>query len=216
MQPPNDSDFPDIDEDEDEEEGTAILSSKGLQLPASRREAQPFLVLLAGDAAGRMVKIADETVIGRSPRATVQLRGEGVSRFHAKLYRRGSETFLEDLGSTNGTQVNGERIRGAVRLSDGDTIQIGAAFLLKFSLQDELERQFQQQLFEAALRDPLTGAHNRRALMERVASDLAHAARHGDPYAVVLLDLDHFKQVNDQHGHQIGRASCRERVFPVV
>ena len=200
--PPNrDSELPSY---EDDDEGTAILSMKGIPLPAVDREPQPFLVFLGGGRAGRMVRVEAELTLGRSPRASVQVDGEGVSRKHARIFRQGGETFVEDLGSTNGTRVNGEPVVGAARLQDGDKIQLGATTLLKFSLQDELDQQFQKELFEAALRDPLTKAYNRRALLDRLGSDLAHARRHADPYVLILLDLDHFKRINDDYGHLAG------------
>ena len=61
-----------------------------------------------------------------------------------------------------------------------------------------------------ALRDPLTGLHNRRFLDE-LSETLAHqASRRGTPLAVAVLDLDHFKQLNDQHGHAVGDAVLRD------
>lgn len=65
---------------------------------------------------------------------------------------------------------------------------------------EEAERALQLQ----ARTDPLTGLLNRRALQEGGADLLAQARRHGDPLALLLIDLDHFKQVNDRHGHERG------------
>lgn len=61
-------------------------------------------------------------------------------------------------------------------------------------------------LAEQAVRDPLTDLHNRRHLMERFAPMLGEAAATGEPLAVVVLDLDRFKRVNDEHGHLTGDA----------
>jgi diguanylate cyclase (GGDEF)-like protein len=55
-----------------------------------------------------------------------------------------------------------------------------------------------------ALTDALTGCVNRRALEARAVSELAHAARHSRPLSLVIVDLDHFKRVNDTHGHAAG------------
>jgi diguanylate cyclase (GGDEF)-like protein len=62
----------------------------------------------------------------------------------------------------------------------------------------------QRQLRAQALEDPLTGLHNRRHLFEAGASLLSLLRRRGEPMAVALVDLDHFKQVNDRHGHDAG------------
>lgn len=62
----------------------------------------------------------------------------------------------------------------------------------------------QQQLRDMALQDLLTGLPNRRALLERAPAMLAHAQRSQQALALVMLDLDHFKHVNDTHGHAVG------------
>lgn len=68
---------------------------------------------------------------------------------------------------------------------------------------EEIER-LQAELREQALRDPLTGLYNRRHLDAQLPELLAQAARQAEPLSVLILDLDHFKQVNDLHGHQAG------------
>jgi diguanylate cyclase len=62
------------------------------------------------------------------------------------------------------------------------------------------------QLEEIAVRDSLTGLYNRRHFIDRLEESLALAARSGEPCYLALIDLDHFKAVNDQHGHQVGDA----------
>jgi len=59
-------------------------------------------------------------------------------------------------------------------------------------------------LAHQATHDPLTGLLNRRAILDRLRKELARANRHGDLLAVGMCDMDHFKQVNDTHGHQTG------------
>ena len=59
-------------------------------------------------------------------------------------------------------------------------------------------------LADEARVDPLTGLLNRRGLEERLEAELSRAAREGTPLAAVALDLDHFKQLNDAHGHELG------------
>jgi diguanylate cyclase (GGDEF)-like protein len=68
---------------------------------------------------------------------------------------------------------------------------------------DENER-LQQRLRAQALEDPLTGVYNRRHLIEAGTALLSQALRRGEPLALVMVDLDHFKRVNDQHGHEVG------------
>ncbi len=61
-----------------------------------------------------------------------------------------------------------------------------------------------EQLRERAIRDPLTGLHNRRYFAETAGRDAARAARAGEPLAILALDIDHFKTVNDGFGHAAG------------
>ncbi|MDT4836875.1 GGDEF: diguanylate cyclase (GGDEF) domain protein [compost metagenome] len=62
----------------------------------------------------------------------------------------------------------------------------------------------EQQLLHLATTDPLTGALNRRAFEERAEQELQRARRQHSPLCLALLDLDHFKGINDRHGHQVG------------
>jgi diguanylate cyclase (GGDEF)-like protein len=81
---------------------------------------------------------------------------------------------------------------------------------------DELRRRLlelsiaNQRAQDAALIDVLTGLHNRRYAMERLAQEWAEAGRSGRPLSVLMLDIDHFKQVNDRHGHDVGDAVLRQ------
>lgn len=142
--------------------------------------------------------------LGRSLEADVRLEDEGVSRIHASMHRRDDGTvMLDDRGSTNGTYVNGTRV-DQMELSDGDRIQVGSVTILKFSYQDSLEEQFQQQLYESATRDPLTQAYNKRFFTEQMEKDFLHAERQKLNLSLVSMDVDHFKMINDTHGHPAG------------
>ena len=74
----------------------------------------------------------------------------------------------------------------------------------------EVARADNARLAALAQTDPLTGVLNRRALMERLGGELDRARRYGHAVAVLMLDLDHFKQVNDTLGHLVGDGVLRE------
>ncbi|MBK8480064.1 MAG: GGDEF domain-containing protein [Proteobacteria bacterium] len=165
-----------------------------------------YVIMLAGSQVGQMFKIEGEMVIGRGAECTVPITDEGISRQHLRLTEGANgEVSITDLGSRNGTIVNGDRVQSRL-LADGDRIQIGSTTILKFSYADHLDETFQQKMYEAAVRDPLTRVHNRRFMLERLAGEVRYSARHGSPLALTVFDLDHFKRVNDTHGHGTGDA----------
>jgi len=163
-----------------------------------------YLVVLAGVSAGEMFKLQlDTTVIGRGPKCPVRLNDEGVSREHCQLVRDGEKMILEDLGSTNGTFCNGIRVDKR-ELADGDKIMVGSTTILKFTYHDYLDEVFQRQMYESALRDGLTKVFNKKYFTDYLEKEFAYAARHSSPLALIFLDIDFFKRINDTHGHPAG------------
>jgi two-component system cell cycle response regulator len=171
----------------------------------SETEKHAFLLVLAGPQFGEIFPLASGRVlvIGRREGSDVLVRDDGVSRQHASLEVRGEGAVLKDLSSANGTYVDGKRA-DEVRLTDGARIAIGGQTTLKFIWADELEARYQMKLAEGALQDPLTGLYNRRHLEERLASELAASERHHRPVSLLMIDVDHFKGINDLHGHLAG------------
>jgi len=188
------------------EENTSVHSVADLIAAAGGRQSAYLIVISAKSAAalGRMIKVdRPEIVLGRSQEATFQVEDDGISRKHAKVMQDPAGYSLVDLGSTNGTFLNGSRVSVA-ELKDGDKIQIGSNTVLKFSLQDELEEQFQKSIYESATRDGLTRVYNKKYFMDTMRKEFAYCLRHRVPLSLLMLDVDHFKKINDTHGHQAG------------
>ena len=164
------------------------------------------LIVLAGGVVGEVHALdLDVTLLGRGQEVDVRIDDGGISRKHARLTRDPDNRFyVEDLGSTNGTAIGETPVEGKQPLSDGDRIRLGKTTVLKFSVHDELERRFHRQMYESAVRDPLTGAFNRKYLVDRLRTELSYARRHGKSLSVLMLDIDHFKKVNDGLGHLAG------------
>jgi diguanylate cyclase (GGDEF)-like protein len=106
-------------------------------------------------------------------------------------------------------------LRLGAALVIGGALALGAAGFLLGRKEDQLAaqnrslRELSDRLQALSATDALTGLPNRRALDERLEGELGRAQRHGTPLAAVMIDLDHFKRLNDQHGHQAGDAVLR-------
>ena len=179
--------------------------------PSHEGERRGVLMVLGGGRAGTLIDIGPEPiVIGRDEEATIALADESLSRKHARFVKLHGRCFIQDLGSTNGTFVDGRRITEPEPLEDGARIQLGMATLFRFVLQDEREYRASVEMYEATVRDPLTGLHNRLFFDERMASEFAFAKRHGSRLSVIFVDADHFKNINDTWGHPVGDEVLRK------
>jgi len=197
---------PSIPADEGEATRITSLSSLESELRARRQQVAAYLVVLEGTNVGEMHKIeGPEIVIGRAVSATVRLNDDGISRRHCRVLSIGGQVIIEDLGSANGTLVNGEMVQHHA-LKEGDKIRLGATTTLKFTYQDKLDESFQQQMIDAALRDGLTRAYNKKFFQDRLETEFAYARRHNAMLSLVMFDVDYFKRVNDTYGHLAGDA----------
>jgi len=94
--------------------------------PASRA----VLVVESPDGErGREFLVAGEATVGRAPGCAIVLTGDYVSAHHARLFERDGRVWVEDLGSTNGTLLNGRRVRRAAAMRAGDRLRIGDVVL---------------------------------------------------------------------------------------
>jgi len=169
---------------------------------------KPCLVVLTGTEAGRVIPLLPGShTIGRTLDTGIVIPHSSVSRHHAEIIVRGLDrVFVKDLGSTNGTRVNGKPLPNSEPrpLQPDDRIRLSKRVILKFSMQDQIESALQDGLYTSAMRDGLTGAFNKRFLLERLEEEFAHASRHQRPLALLVLDIDKFKRVNDTYGHAAG------------
>jgi two-component system, cell cycle response regulator len=173
--------------------------------PGRATRDQCTLVVLTGPAPGAVHPVAPVlTRIGRSAGCEVRIEDAAMSRVHARIEREGDSYHLIDERSRNGTFLNGIRIETRQQLRDGDRIQLGIRTVLGVSFLDVQEQDALRRSYEHAVRDALTAIYNRRFLDEQLGTEHAYASRHRTPLSVLLLDLDHFKQINDAYGHLAG------------
>ena len=143
------------------------------------------------------------TLLGRDPACDIALDDNLASRNHAAISADSDGYLLIDLGSTNGTFVDDRRIATEQRLNAGDLIRMGGTILKFMSSQNE-EALYHSVIHELMTRDPLTNSFNRSYLIPNLEKSLANCRRDGTEVSVVLMDIDHFKRINDAHGHQVG------------
>jgi len=197
-----------VSEDWDEEatSATEIEEIREKLAGIGSTHAKPVLTVLTGGMSGQLFKVTKGTaVIGRAANAEVKIEDDGISRTHARIRSEtAGRAFIEDMGSRNGTFVNGTKLTGTVELREGDKIQVGRGTVLRFGFQDNLDESFHENLMSSALRDGLTKLFNKKYFMERLDSELKFAVRHGVALSLLMLDLDYFKKVNDTLGHLAG------------
>ncbi len=189
------------------DEDTSATEPSELEAKSSQRN-RAVLTVLTGTSSGQSFRLprTGSAILGRAPGAELRLEDDGISRNHARVRAEGGKAWIDDLASRNGTFVNGAKITSALELADGDKIQIGRLTVVRYGMQDALDESFHENLLSSALRDGLTKLFNKRYLMDRLDSELKFAKRHETSLSLLMLDLDHFKKINDTRGHLAGDA----------
>ncbi len=184
-----------------------------VRLPERRGPAvtqQACIVFIYGDELGRRIQLGRRPiVIGRSSKADVRIDEDSVSRQHCRIRPTADGYVIEDLGSTNGTYVEGEPVTSGTLLRDGQRITIGSA-IVKFLYGSNLELAYHEEIYRLMRTDGLTELFNRRYFDEVLQKEVSRARRYGRPFSLVLFDIDHFKRINDTYGHLAGDAVLRQ------
>ena len=166
-------------------------------------EVPACLVVLQGQRLGQRINLGDEPlIIGRAPEAEFQIIERSVSRAHCQITREPAGYRIKDLDSTNKTFLNDQPIIEA-ELKDGDHVAVGSC-VLKFMDRSSVEARYHEELYQLATADPLTDLYNRRQFLELIDREIARAANYKRPLSLLIIDLDHFKLINDEFGHPNG------------
>ena len=163
---------------------------------------RPRLIVVSGLMLGFQVELGSAMiVIGRASECSLSLPHPSVSRQHCRILRQDDAYVIEDLGSTNQTYLNGKPVTRA-RLQDGDQISVGSN-AIKYFTGASMEATYHNELIDLAIYDGLTGFFNRRHF-RGLLDEYVEKVTSSSPLSVLLMDLDHFKQDNDKHGHLTG------------
>ena len=158
---------------------------------------------------GKRFSLSDGSVrIGRGPENDVVLHSDSVSRRHARVETRSGGYVVVDMHSTNGTYVNDELV-DAQALRRGDQLKVGDT-IMKFLSGADLESQYHETIYRMTIMDGLTDVHNKRYLVEQLEREISRAMRHERALTMVMCDIDHFKNVNDEYGHLAGDHVLKE------
>ena len=196
-----------------DDNATVVITDIQAALQSADKEAAEkpacFLVV-GGELNGTIFDLIDgDTVVGRSPECTIPLEFQGVSRKHFKITVKNYDCTVEDLKSSNGTFLNNTKIEGTLPLSKGDTVKLGS-ITLKYLPKGDTERLTYDKLHEEANTDGLTKCFNKMYFNNKLDLEVKKSKVTGSPLSLVIFDLDHFKHLNDNYGHDAGDYVLKE------
>lgn len=169
------------------------------------------LVMIAGPFLGKKYPLIDEDefTVGRDEKNFIVCDMDNVSRRHAQVVHRNGKFFVRDLGSTNGTYLNDEEIREEQPLRSGDLVKIGSA-IFKFLSGGNIEQQYYEEIYTLTICDGLTTIFNKRYFLEFIEREMGRCHRYNRSLSLMMVDIDHFKVINDTNGHLAGDYVLRE------
>jgi diguanylate cyclase (GGDEF)-like protein len=165
-----------------------------------------ILIIIRGSPQGKKFVLKGEALtLGRDKSADIQINDPNVSRQHAKILQSENGFILEDLGSRNGTHINYEKMESnaKVNLAKEDMIRMGTT-VLKFLPAGELETLYHTNLTNMAYMDKLTEVYNRNYISDVLEAEFKRAKALHTNFSLILFDIDNFKKVNDNYGHDGG------------
>ena len=171
---------------------------------------QVCLVQIHGPEMGRLYDIGMVGAeMGRGEGSHIAIASDTVSRRHARLIWLGDTLTVKDLGSLNGTYLDDRRVKTPTPIHPGQMLRLGSV-IFKVLQGADLERRYHEEIYRMAIFDGLTNIHNKRYFMEFLEREHQRAVRHSRPLSLLMLDVDHFKLANDEHGHINGDRLLRQ------
>jgi len=197
-----------------DDNATLVITDIKAALAAADKEAEAkpaCLLVVGGDLNGTIFDLEDgETSVGRNPDCTIPLEFQGVSRKHFKIVVHNDSAAISDTGSSNGTFVNNTKIEGEQELTKGDMVKLGS-IALKYLPKGDTERLTYDKLHKEANTDGLTQCYNKMYFNNQLDLEVKKSKVTGQPLSLIIFDLDHFKHLNDNYGHDAGDYVLKEK-----
>jgi diguanylate cyclase (GGDEF)-like protein len=188
---------------------TLVTTPRSL-LTSGEQDACLVHIYPTGASMGRRFPLGTDPIdVGRGEDNDVRIQDGSVSRRHARILPAPEGFFVTDLGSTNGTFVDDLPVNAPEPLRDGCYLRVGNC-IFKFLTGGNIEADYHEEIYRLTIVDGLTEIHNHRYLIDFLDRELARSVRHARPLSMLLFDIDHFKAVNDTHGHLCGDFVLRE------
>lgn len=196
--------------DEKESDKTEVAESDTLKIRLEEaKSSSPVLVVISGRPLGKSFFLTKESMIlGRDLNADISIGETSISRKHTEFIVNAQGIICKDLGSTNGTFVNDQKITEQ-SLNDGDLIRAGNT-ILKFLREGKIENIHYGKMYDLATTDDMTGALNKKAIIELIREEFVRAQNKNLMLSLLMFDIDHFKQTNDTFGHLAGDYVLKE------
>lgn len=191
---------------------TQVVQPAAAESPAAKNTTDCLVVIYTKEPTllgKRFVLDTSPTRVGRGGDNQIVLDGDSVSRRHAQFRQKGDVWVIVDDGSTNGTYCNDEQIQREVVLKNGDRVKIGPTIFKYFSGAD-VEAQYHEEIYRMTIIDGLTQIYNKRYLYEALDREIVRGRRHERELCILMFDIDHFKRINDVHGHLAGDYVLKE------
>ncbi len=164
-----------------------------------------YILFISGPLMGEKYLLGNKDItIGRDKVCDIAISDSRISRQHIRIGFEGGQVMLEDLGSTNGTFVNEERVIRPIVLKNGDQVHISSDTLFNFAYGKEADLMFHDVMRQMANFDAVTGVCNKHVFKKRFKEEFSFASRKELPLSLLMIDIDFFKKVNDTYGHMAG------------
>jgi diguanylate cyclase (GGDEF)-like protein len=186
-----------------EETTQTILIEEVIDAQLTGEQPSACLIVISGGDIGDQHRIKiNQTLIGRSINADIQVNDDSASRDHALILKDRTGYRVADNESKNGCYINDKKVDESY-LHDGDLLRIGNT-IFKFLSRNNIEHAYHEELFRLAKIDGLTEIYNHRHFADSLDNELERAKRYGRELSLLMIDIDHFKKVNDCFGHRAG------------